>query len=158
VETDINWPDGMPCALREGHGTQHGTSFIRTTMASGRARQRRAFTSVPSAQRFQWLFTSAQCIVFEGWFRDVINDGAEWFNMNSRTPLGIVTPLVCRFTEMYSGPDLEGIDLWRISAELEVWERPLLPPVWSQFPEYVLGANIIDVAMNRKWPLAPTSI
>lgn len=153
ITTDITWPAGLPCALREGHSTQHVSPFIRTGMASGRSRQRRRFSSVPSMQQFQWLFNESECAAFEAWFRDAINDGVAWFNMDSRTPVGKV-PLVCRFTDMYQGPELVGRDSWRISATLEIWERPLLPPGWGLLPEYVLGSGIFDVAMNSKWPEA----
>ena len=65
ITTTINWPAGLPCALREGHSTQHATPFTRTTMDSGRARQRRKFSSVPSTQQFSWIFTQGQCTTFE---------------------------------------------------------------------------------------------
>lgn len=153
ITTDITWPGGLPCALREGHAVQHGKPFMGTTMASGRTRYRRTFSSVPSTEQFSWLFTENECAAFEAWFRDALSDGAEWFNMQSRTPLGKIN-LVCHFAAMYSGPDLVGRDSWRISAPLEIWERPLLPPGWGLMPEYVLGASIFDVAMNKKWPEA----
>ena len=151
ITTDIDWPAGLPCALREGHSTQHGQPFRRTQLDSGRVRQRRRFSSVPSTQRFSWFFSEVQCPAFEAWFRDAISDGAAWFNMESRTPLGKVN-LVCRFAEMYSGPDLVGVDSWQVSASLEIWERPLMPPGWGLMPEYLLGADIFDIAMNDRWP------
>lgn len=153
ITTDITWPEGLPCALREGHSTQHGTPFRRTTLASGRARQRRKFTSVPSSKTFKWYMSEAQCMAFEAWFRDVLADGVQWFNMAARTPLGKVN-MVCRFAEMYSGPDPIGRDSWEISAQLEIWERPLLPVGWGQIPDYVANSDIVDIAMNREWPEA----
>jgi hypothetical protein len=166
IHTEINWPDGLPCVQREGHTTQHGTPFIRTELDSGRARQRRKFTSVPSVQQCSWVFTSLECIVFEAWFRDSLCDGVRWFNIYIRTPRGGKawidmdlrdaitdgTHLVCRFSEMYSGPDIVARDRWRISAPLEVWERPLIPDDWGLLPDYLLGADIFDRAMNLKWP------
>ena len=154
IGATADWPDSLPCILRDGHSTQHGTPFIRTQLDSGRARQRRAFMSVPSVKQVQWIFTASECAIFEAWFRDSINDGADWFNMTMRTPLGINTPTVCRFTKMYEGPDIEAADSWRVTAELELWERPLLPGGWIQYPEWVQYANIFDIAMNQKWPSA----
>jgi hypothetical protein len=153
IASDIYWPAGLPCALREGHTTQHGTPFVRTQLASGRSRQRRKFSSVPSVSQFSWLFTEAQCAAFEAWFRDAISDGASWFNMETRTPLGRIG-VVCRFEGMYTGPDLVGRDRWKVSAPLEYWERPLMPPGWGLMPEYLLGADIFDIAMNDRWPKA----
>jgi len=152
ITTTKSWPAGLPCVLREGHSTQHGSPLVRTSMASGRARQRRAFTSVPSVKKVSWIFSGPQCLAFEAWFRDTISDGAEWFNMDLRTPLGISTPLVCRFTDMYEGPDIEAVDSWRVSAVLEVWTRPIIDGDWGLLPDFLLGVDIFDVAMNREWP------
>lgn len=154
ITTNINYPAGLPLALRQGRSTQHGTPFIRTQLDSGRARQRRRFTSVPSVQTFVWFFTDLECRVFEAWFRDAVQDGAAWFSMPVRTPLpeDLRTPLVCRFVQMYTGPDIIGRDRWKISATLEVWERPLFPPGWGLLPDYMMGSDIFDMAMNREWP------
>jgi len=153
IASEIDFPAGLPCALREPQSTQHVDPMVRTPMESGRARQRRRFTSVPSIQQFGWLFNDAQAAAFEAWYRDAIHDGADWFNMPVRTPIGRVT-LVCRFTGMYEGPNLRGRNLWRFNAELEIWTRPLMPPGWGLMPEYLLNADIFDIAMNKKWPEA----
>lgn len=122
-------------------------------MASGRTRYRRVFTSVPSVQTCAWMFTEAGAQAFEAWFRDKLGDGVEWFNMPLRTPLGS-SSLVCHFADMYAGPDLVGADRWKISAPIEVWGRPLLPPGWGELPELVIGSSIIDRAVNKEWPAA----
>ncbi len=153
IETNIDFPAGLPNGLRADHQANHVQPFQRTTMADGRARQRRRFSSVPSMQAFTWIFKANEAALFEAWFRDAIKDGAEWFNIKRLTPLGM-SVLVCRFSSMYRGPVLLGVDRWQFSAELEVWERPLMPVGWGEFPEFVLGASIIDIALNREWPEA----
>jgi len=101
---------------------------------------------------FDFIFkTDNHAAAFEAWFRDSLKDGAEWFNVERRTPLGMVK-LVCRFTNMYSGPTLIGRSSWHFSCPLEVWERPLMPPDWGEFPWFLIDASIFDVAMNREWP------
>ena len=152
IYTDISYPDGLPCAQREGYSLRHVSPFVRTTMESGRARQRRRFSSVPTIANVSWIFeVDTHAATFEAWFRDAINDGVEWFNMPLKTPMGL-KDYVCRFADMYTGPDLIGISSWRISAQLEVWERPLMPEGWGLLPEFALGASIFDVALNREWP------
>lgn len=153
LTSNIDWPQGLPCVLREGHTTRHASPLLRTGMASGRARQRRKFTSVPSVHTCAWLMTQAQAQAFEAWFAEMIGDGAQWFNMPLRTPMG-TGKLLCRFTDIYEGPDLVGRNHWRISAQIEVWARPLLPPGWGLLPELVIGSSIIDVAVNKEWPEA----
>ena len=153
LTSNIDWPQGLPCVLREGHTTRHASPLLRTGMASGRARQRRKFTSVPSVHTCAWLMTQVQAQAFEAWFAEVLSDGAQWFNMPLRTPMG-TGKLLCRFTDIYEGPDLVGRNHWRISAQIEVWARPLLPPGWGLLPELVIGSSIIDVAVNKEWPEA----
>lgn len=152
IYTDIDYPNGLPCAQRDGYSLRHVSPFTRTTMESGRARQRRKFSSVPTMVDVAWIFANdTQAATFEAWFRDAINDGADWFNMPLKTPVGM-QDYVCRFVDMYTGPDLIGISSWRISAQLEIWERPLMPQGWGLLPEFALGASIFDIAMNKVWP------
>ncbi len=150
-----SFPPQLPLALQAGYALQHVSPFVRTEMQSGRARQRRAFTSVPSTVSVSWIFeTDVLCQLFEGWFRDDLGakDGENWFDMPLQTPLGTYR-YDCRFAEMYQGPTLVGGDMWQISATLEIRERPILPPDWATIaPEYVLFADIFDRAMNEEWP------
>lgn len=151
IHTDKNFPDSLPCPLREDYTIEHVSPFIRTRMETGRARQRRRFTSVPSLVTVSWIFSAIQAQAFEVWFQSGINDGVDWFNCTIKTPMGL-KPYVCRFAEMYDGPNLIGISSWRISARLEIWERPLLPPAWGLVPDMYVGMDIFDKAMNREWP------
>lgn len=152
IQTDIDYPKGLPVPLREEYKLNHVSPFTRATMESGRARQRRRFSSVPTIANVSWIFKGdTQAAAFEAWFRDAINDGADWFNMPLKTPVGM-QDYVCRFVDMYTGPDLIGISSWRISAQLEIWERPLMPAGWGLLPEFVLGTSIFDIAMNKVWP------
>jgi len=159
MATEIDFPSHLPCGQRDGYGLQPVQPFARTAMATGRARQRRTFTNVPTMADVSWLMTPEQAMLFEAWFRDAINDGADWFNCDLRSPLdGRSIPGVssyeCRFTEMYEGPRPFGASDWKISAKLELIDRPLLVPGWIDFPDLILGVSIIDQAINREWPEA----
>lgn len=151
VETDVDFPKTLPSPLIEGKSAKTVKPFTRTNMESGRARQRRRFSSVPTLVRVEWIFNSPQAQAFESWFRDSTTDGSDWFNMRIKMPLGF-GPYVCRFVDMYDGPDQMATRYWRYSAELEIWERPLLPPGWGIVPDLVAGMDIIDLAVNREWP------
>lgn len=153
IATDIDFPKSLPCPLKEGYGLEHVSTFARTDMESGRARNRRKFTSVPSMTGVAWIFNDAQAQAFEAWFRDAIQDGADWFNCDLKSPIG-EKPYVCRFTDMYKGPEPIGAKHWKITAKLEIWERPLLAPGWGLVPDFVAGMSIFDIAMNREWPEA----
>ncbi|HHA1251567.1 TPA: hypothetical protein ACOELP_001022 [Enterobacter hormaechei] len=154
ITSNIDFPHQyLPMPQRSGLGYTPVSPLMRSTMTSGRTRQRRKYTSVPTEAGVSWVFTDVQAQLFEAWFRDAITDGAAWFNMRIRTPLG-VSDYVCRFKDIYDGPVLFGLGYWKISATLELWERPILPPGWGNFPEFIVGQSIIDYALNKEWPEA----
>lgn len=153
MPASIDYPAGLPVPLRSGYGLDHVSPLMRTELESGRARQRRRYTSVPSIAAVSWLMNQAQAQAFEAWFRWILQDGAEWFNARLRTPLGLQA-YECRFVEMYSGPELVGVDRWRFAAELEIRERQTLTADYSLVPDLVRYQSIIDKALNREWPAA----
>lgn len=149
----IEYPSQLPTPQRDGYGLQHVSPLMRTEMASGRARQRRRFTSVPTMVRFNWLMEQGQAQLFEVWFKHTLSDGAAWFELPLRTPMGL-QPYEARFAGMYQGPELVGLTHWRFTAELELRDRQTLPKGWQELPDYIVGPSIFDKAMNREWPEA----
>lgn len=154
IVSDIEYPDGFPCPQWEGYNVNHVQTFERTEMRSGRARQYRLYSSVPSIVNVAWVFENdSLAAAFEAWFREALHDGVEWFNCPLKSPVGY-QDYVCRFAEMYKGPVPIAPNTWRIVATLEMRERPLLGEDWGLFPEFVVNASLFDIAMNRKWPEA----
>ncbi|WP_058911870.1 hypothetical protein [Entomohabitans teleogrylli] len=152
ITTNIDYPsDYLPCPLKDSFGLKPVSPLKTTQMSTGRRRQRRAYTFVPTETSIAWIFTDAQAQVFDAWFRDVLNDGVAWFNMPLLTPLG-EKGYVCRFMDIPEGPTPEGGMYWRYSAKIELFERPILPPGWGYYPELIAGSSIIDIALNREWP------
>lgn len=153
ITTNINYPhDSLPVPLHEGYGLKPVSPLLRTSLTSGRARQRRRYMSTPTMASVTWTFTDVEAQAFEAWFRDAITDGSAWFNMKLRTPGG-ESSKVCRFTDIYQGPNIIGGNYWQYTAELELYDRAImLPPPWGQFPEFITGMDIIDIALNREWP------
>ena len=151
--TDIYYPhDYLPIPLQNGFGMKPVSPLLRTEMTSGRARQRRQYTSTPTQAGVTWSFKKdAQAQLFEVWYRETINDGAAWFYMNLKTPKGVES-YKCRFVDIYEGPILLSGKYWQYSATLELWERPILAPGRAEFPDYIVNSNIIDLALNREWP------
>jgi hypothetical protein len=147
----IKYPSSLPTPLRLGYGMNHASPMMRTELQSGRARQRRTYTSVPTIVDVSWLMSKAQAQIFEAWFKFTVMDGAEWFDCKLRTPLGL-GEYYCRFAEMYSGPELVGIEMWKFTAKLEIKDRQTLNADWSILPTFIDGMDIFDLAMNREWP------
>ncbi|MCK7461135.1 MAG: hypothetical protein MZU84_03260 [Sphingobacterium sp.] len=147
----ITYPKWLPLPTIDGYKFSHVSPFIRTEMVTGRARQRRAYTSVPSFLSFSWNMKRTEAGLFEVWFKETLGDGVEWFEFVMESPAGL-KEYTCRFSAMYEGPELVGIDRFKISAVVEVKERPLIDKIWLDFPDFYLGGSVIDLALNREWP------
>ena len=147
------WPTQLPLPEQSGYAIQHVSPTQRTTMVSGRARQRRVYTSVPSNVAVQWFLTEQQAQLFEAFFRYSIADGADWFLLPLKTPM-FTGDYECRFTGIYEGPVLIAYDKWTVSATIEIKERQTIGALWLYAPQYVIDSSIIDVALNDLWPAA----
>ena len=147
----VSWPTQLPLPEQSGYAIQHVSPMQRTTMVSGRARQRRVYTSVPSNVAVQWFLTEQQAQLFEAFFRYAITDGADWFLLPLKTPM-LTGDYECRFTGIYEGPTLTTFDKWTVSATIEVKERHTLDSTWINAPQYVIDSSIIDIAVNQLWP------
>lgn len=148
----LTWPKGLPLPLRDGYSFTPYNNIIRTEMDSGRARQRVDFEEGPSTGNLRFRFSQAEAQIFEYFQTKQVK--AAWFNMELLTPLGFGNHLV-RFTEKPSGGTLLGKFIWEYSCKVELRFQPLLPPGWAELaPDWVLMADIFDIAMNEEWPLA----
>lgn len=151
----IAYPNRLPLGLQNGRSYQLESPLQRTELASGRARQRRRFTSVPQYAKVDWFFNDLQGQAFEAWWRDVLIDGALWFEMPLKTPLGPRPfPHLCRFTGVYSGPVVVGPNIWSYSAELELRERAVPNVGDGEFPDDILDSELFDLTINVEWPVA----
>lgn len=151
ITTDIDFPAGLPNPLREGHALAPVQGFRRTQLNNGRARQRTTSMTVPSNGNFDYMFTGGEAAAFMLWYKETLENGKAWFNVDRLTPMGMMR-LVCRFTGAYSGPVLVGRDRWKYTCPMEIWEQPLPPAEFKDHLEYLVGASIFDYAMNREWP------
>lgn len=129
------YPEGLPLPLRERYGFTPVSPIRRSQKVSGRAVQRRLYSSVPTMVNVSWIFTAKQARLFEGWCKWEISY-ADWFLCPIKSPLGL-QPTRSRFTDIYQGPELVGVDMWRYSATLELFELPIVDE--AEFAELLLG-------------------
>lgn len=134
----LSIPDGIPLPLRDGYGFSPVSPIQRTTMSSGRARQRRRFLSVPTMVSVTWLCTAEQARLFEGWVKWGIGY-ADWFLCPIKSPLGLL-PTRARFTDIYQGPELVGVDAWRYTATLELFELPVVSE--EELADLIVGMDL----------------
>ena len=147
----LAYPEGLPTPQREGYGFDPVSPMTSTKLVSGRSERRRAFVSTPTVATVTWLLTPSEAQLFEGWFEYVLLSGSLPFECPLLTPMGM-EPYRANFVDIYSGPVLVGVDLWRFSAQLSLFKRPLIDKEWIvDAPDYILGADIFDIAMNQKW-------
>lgn len=149
----IYYPAGLPRGRHSGRSYQLVSPLLRSDLVSGRAIQRRRFTSVPQGANINWLFNDVQGQAFEAWWRDQLTDGASWFECPLDTPMGYYL-YTCRFTDVYKGPSRAGPNLWAYSAELELRERAVPAVGEGEFPEDILYSEIFDLTINKEWPRA----
>ena len=147
------WPEQLPLPEQSSYAIQHVSPLQRTEMVSGRARQRRVYTSVPSNVSVQWFLTEQQAQLFEAFFRYAITDGADWFLLPLKTPM-FTGHYECRFTGIYEGPVLIAFDKWTFSGTLEIRERQTLSSDELLDINGIIDSEIFDITMNQKWPLA----
>ncbi|MDI3356978.1 hypothetical protein MO767_21885 [Pseudomonas sp. UYIF39] len=120
----LTMPDGIPLPLREGYGFKPTSPIVRSQFVTGRARNRRRYLSVPTEVSVSWLCNAEQAKLFEGWCKWGIG-WADWFMCPIRSPLGLVQTKA-QFTDIYDGPKLVGVNLWRYTAVLSLFEMPIL--------------------------------
>jgi len=143
----IFYPSNLPAPSRGGFKANTVSPFVRTPMQSGRAKVRRTYSKVPQIWGATWNFNESQAMAFEAWFRDVLLDGTQWFECRMQTPMGLME-YTARFVSMYSGPSLFGVDMWAISADLELNERAIVAAPLGEFPDFIIYAEVIDQAIN----------
>jgi len=137
----IVWPATLPLPTVQGYSVQPGEAILRTDMDAGLARQRRRFTEVPTKVSVRWIMRRDQYAVFEGWYKWNAKEGANWFTITLLGGLGLLDQ-EARFTRQFSSKLMAGGNLWEISSELEIRERPVLT---EEAMEIVLSNSVQDL-------------
>ena len=148
----IQYPKELPYPLRDGYGFSPTSPVKRTVMQTGRSRYRRNYASTPTEAVVTWNMDESEAQYFEAWFEDVLISGSQWFEVELRTPQGLL-PYKAHFKDIYDGPELFGVNRFTFNATLQLWDRPILIGGWALYaPQYILHANLLDFAVNRDWP------
>ena len=151
----IQYPAGLPCFVREGYDIETVSPLMRTQMVTGRSRQRRRYKSTPTyVSATTKPMTDVQAQLFEAWWEEVLISGSQYFECPLKTPLGMQT-YTARFVDIYDGPELVGVSHWQFRCELELRNRPILPPGWAIYaPDFIANSGRFDILMNDTWPEA----
>lgn len=85
-----------------------------------------------------WLCNSEQARLFEGWCKWGIG-WADWFMCPLKSPRGLM-PTRAQFTGIYKGPELVGVDHWRYTAVLSLFEMPVISE--AELADMMAGMDI----------------
>jgi hypothetical protein len=110
--------------MASGYSYQPQAPFIRTSMDSGLARQRRRFISIPSQVTVTWTLDQGQLALFEAFVHYDLIDGCAWFSARIMNGVGMRSVKA----RMIDGFKVDIIDKgwWKVSATLETMNMPVL--------------------------------
>ncbi len=125
----------------------------RTEMENGPALQRSKTDSPIYEISFAFNFTDAENLLFESWYKHILNNGVDWFLI----PLAVGDELreqEARFSSSYQSA-MSGAGLWKITASLEIRQRELYSKdemvILEQYdqPSLVRDANDFAILINE---------
>jgi hypothetical protein len=149
------FPDWLPRPLQDGYGFEPVSPLISTNMQGGGTIQRRRYRSTPTNGTLTWGYLNDKEANFlMAWVQDVIKDGQLWFEIDLKTPEGDFA-YACQLRDMYQGPTLMDAVFWGFSVPVRLKRRPVISGGWAlYYPEALRYPDIIDIALNQKWPAA----
>ena len=112
------YPAMLPLPLLAGHSYTLKAPVLPTKMQSGHKRKRRLFKNYPIEMPVKFLYSSDQLAVFEYWFDEKINAGANRFILPVLTALGL-TIHIAEFDGGYKAA-AKTTTKWNVSAKVEL--------------------------------------
>jgi len=138
------YPKTLPIPLLAEYQISDVDPIQRTSLDSGRTRQRRRFRNVPTKLAIQHVFNDLQFELFVGWWVNIIFDGALEYSAKIRTSTGFGERVI-RATSMYTAARLGGGN-WRVSYSAEVSFRDVIDLERTLELIYFDGAPLQDAA------------
>jgi hypothetical protein len=121
----VRYPKDLKLPLVSTHRLSQNSNLLRTEMASGRARQRKRFQSVPTTMAATWKLKTDQADILEGFVKHGTNDAVNWFVMPIRTPQGLIDHDV-RFKQSPLESCSFNGGFWSYSANIEIKKRQVV--------------------------------
>lgn len=121
----IKYPNDLKLPLVSSHRLSQNSNLLRTDMASGRARQRKRFQSVPTTMGATWKLNKYQAQILEGFVTHGVNEAVNWFLMPVRTPQGLIEHEVRFINSPLESCTYNG-GFWNYSANIEIKKRQVV--------------------------------
>lgn len=77
----VQYPVSLPLPLQADYSYSIAPNVKRSTMSDGWVRQRKVTSNTPNSVNVSFMFTESEYCEFMRFFREDINDGADWFLM-----------------------------------------------------------------------------
>lgn len=143
--TGVPWLDGLPAPMIAGYRLAPATNVVRAAMEFGAPRVRRRGTRPLSRVAVQFVMTTWQQMLFEGFYRWRAEEGGGWFDIELAFPIGLRW-VTARFVGDITQVPL-GANVWRTTAELEVLERLVISEA-----EFAAALDEEDDPSAPAWP------
>lgn len=121
----INYPKGLRLPLLSSYGLSQNSNLLRTQMASGSARVRQRFHSVPTVMAASWKLNKDQASILEGFVTHGISNAVNWFVMPVLTPQGLIEHDARFIKNPLESASFNG-GFWNYSANIEIKKRQVI--------------------------------
>jgi hypothetical protein len=153
------YPSYLPMPHFTSSGLKQTPNLLRSEMASGYARQRRQYYTVPAEQTLQWRLSPKDADDFLGWVEHALFGGARWFYINQRTESG-VQKMAIRMQQhpLENRTEKGGQYFYKVKCEIKQYpvqseeqaaNRSLYP---HTLDEFVIGVgDVVDLIYTNSW-------
>lgn len=155
----MTWPTFLPLP-NNSFSIKHEKELVRSTMESGRIRQRIRFSGARETYSVQWTFSDSEFEFFRAWFEHTISGGLDWFDISLPVGgAGELKTVSARFIGQYSDSHLAVLN-HRVSATLETESPIIQDSSWTDAILYwgndldqaIVDLDLFDNLINTQFP------
>lgn len=144
----LAWPTSVLPNPTTDFSQDNQASVTRTTMQSGRVRQRRWSTSDRRDMPVNWQLNDDDFELFQSFHKYKLNGGNDWFTIQLPVGGGFKTCTV-RFKECAFKASYRTSMNWDVSATLEIQDIPILAEADYDILVGVGGIDVVENSSNE---------
>ncbi len=153
----VAYPLHLRTILRAGKSRSQPAAFSMSEPRRGYAYVRATGTDTPVFWDVVFRFTTADALIFQLWFTQILQRGVLEFTMPIRTEFGVLVH-VCRFLPDGLLPAEEEGDLWTYKATIMA-RAQIVPAGYAEAAELIVGlpdwtnwGGLLDQTVNVEMP------
>ena len=151
------FPNSLRTIVRAGKKRTQPASFSVSQPRRGKAYVQQVGTDTPVFWDVEFRFTQAEALVFQLWFREIINRGVDEFTMPIRTEFGLVTH-TCQFLPDSLVDTSEAGDTFSYTATIMA-RSMVIPAGYAEaaelivtLPDWSNWGSLLDLAVTQEMP------